>query len=64
MPLVKGFGQKTIGKNIGAEMRAGKPKKQAVAIGLDVARRAAKKKGVPLSKVKGLKGAPPKKKKR
>jgi len=62
MPLVKGFGQKTIGKNIGREMRAGKPKKQAVAIGLDVARRAAKKKGVPLSKVKGLKGAPKKKK--
>lgn len=62
MPLIKGFGKKTVGKNIKAEVKAGKPKKQAVAIGLDVARAAAKKKGVPLGKIKGLKSAPKKKK--
>ena len=53
MPLIKGYGKKAIGKNIDAEMKSGKPKKQAVAIGLSVARRAAKKKGI-LSKIKGL----------
>jgi hypothetical protein len=62
VPLIKGFGKKSIGKNIAAEVKAGKPQKQAVAIGLDVARRAAKKKGVPLSKIKGLSPAPKKKK--
>ncbi len=61
MPLIKGYGKKTIGKNIKAEVKAGKPKKQAVAIGLSVGRKAAKKKGVPLNKIKGL-GAEPKKK--
>lgn len=57
MPLKKGFSKKTIGANIAAEMKT-RPKKQAVAIGLSVARRAAKKKGVPLSKIKGLGLAP------
>lgn len=62
MPLlIKGFGQKTISKNIGTEMKNGKPKKQAIAIGLSTARSAAKKKGVPLSKIKGLGPAPKKK---
>ena len=51
-----------IGKNIKTEMKAGKPKKQAVAIGLDVARDAAKKKGMPFAKIKGLKASPKKKK--
>lgn len=34
MPLIKGAkpGSKNFGKNIAAEMKAGKPKKQAVAI--------------------------------
>lgn len=34
MPLIKGAkpGTKNFGKNIGAEIKAGKPKKQAVAI--------------------------------
>lgn len=63
MPLLKGFSRKTIGKNIGAEMRAGKKPSQAIAIGLSTARRAAKKKGVPLSKIKGLVPAPKKGKK-
>ncbi len=61
MPLMKGYSRKARGKNIGAEMKAGKPRKVAVAIGLSVARRAAKKRGVPLSKIKGLKPAPKKK---
>ena len=37
MPLLKG--KKNIGKNIKTEMAHGKPKKQAIAIALDVARR-------------------------
>lgn len=44
MPLKKGYGKKTISKNIKTEMASGKPQKQAVAIALDVARRSEKKK--------------------
>lgn len=40
MPLKKGYGKKTVSANIKTEMAAGKPQKQAVAIALDVARRA------------------------
>ena len=32
MPLIKSTSKKAFGKNIGAELRAGKPRKQAVAI--------------------------------
>ena len=43
MPLKKGFSKDTIGKNIKREMRRGRPQKQAVAIALNVARKAKRK---------------------
>ena len=42
MPLDKSGTEKSVGKNIKAEMKAGKPKKQAVAIALSVERENAK----------------------
>lgn len=43
MPLVKSASKKAISENIKREESSGKPKKQAVAIALDVARRAGAK---------------------
>ena len=42
MPLNKSGSEKAVGKNIKTEMKAGKPKKQAVAIALSVERENAK----------------------
>jgi hypothetical protein len=46
MPLVKGAkpGSKGFGKNIGAEIKAGKPKNQAIAIAYSEAKSKKKKK--------------------
>ncbi len=44
MPLSKGTGKKAFSSNVRAEVQAGKPVKQAVAIAYSVKRRAAGKK--------------------
>jgi hypothetical protein len=44
MPLVKSKNKKAVGTNIKREVAAGKPRKQAIAIALDVQRRAKKAK--------------------
>lgn len=43
MPLIKGYSYASISKNIRTEMKSGRPRKQAVAIALSVARSAKKK---------------------
>ena len=45
MPLIKSKSPKAFQENIKAEIKAGKPQKQAVAIAYDVQRRAKKAKG-------------------
>lgn len=40
MPLIKSKSKKAVSENIKTEMEAGKPQKQAIAIALDVQRRA------------------------
>jgi hypothetical protein len=44
MPLIKGYSKKSISKNIKRELRAGKSRKQSIAIALNVARKAKKRK--------------------
>lgn len=45
MPIKNGYSKKTISSNIKKEMAAGKKQNQAIAIALDVAKRAKKKAG-------------------
>lgn len=45
MPLRKGYSRKSISANIRSEIKAGKPRKQAVAIALNTARKARSKRG-------------------
>lgn len=45
MPLIHGASKEAIGKNIAAEEAAGKPRKQSIAIALDIARRAKRANG-------------------
>lgn len=45
MPLNKSGSKESVGENIKTEMAAGKPRKQAIAIALDVQRRAKGEKG-------------------
>ncbi len=40
MPLIKGYSQESISKNIATEIKAGRSRKQAIAIALEVARKA------------------------
>lgn len=47
MPTKKGYSKSSVSANIRREVSAGKPKKQAVAIALSIAREAAKKAGKP-----------------
>ena len=51
MPLIKEIGKKAFQKNIKAEIAAGKPVKQAVAIAYSVKREAASKKKKNMSKL-------------
>jgi len=43
MPLIKGYSAKSLSKNIRTELKAGKPRKQAIAIALSTARKVKKK---------------------
>jgi hypothetical protein len=45
MPLARGYGRSSIGTNIKREMKAGRPRSQAIAIALDHARREAQRRG-------------------
>jgi len=54
MPLIKDIGKKAFQKNVKAEIAAGKPVKQAVAIAYSVKREAASKKKKKMSKLSDM----------
>ena len=56
MPLIKSKSKKAVGENIKREEEAGKPRSQAIAIALDVQRRAEGKPARKKSKKKAKKG--------
>jgi len=56
MPLIKSSSKKAVGKNIEREIAAGKPRTQAIAIALDVQRRAGG--GSPRKRKHNLSGSP------
>lgn len=60
MPLERGTSRETIGHNIATEERAGKPKKQAIAIALNTARESGAK--IPKKNMKALRSKYSKKK--
>lgn len=45
MPMKKGYGKKTVSKNIKTEMKSGKSQAQAVAMAMESARKSKKSKG-------------------
>jgi len=45
MPLKKGYAKKSISENIRTEIKSGRPQKQAIAIAMTTARKAAGKSG-------------------
>ena len=47
MPLKQGYSKKTISENIARERRAGKPRNQAIAIAMETARLAKRKRNKP-----------------
>ena len=53
MPLIKSPSKKVIGQNIKTEIAAGRPRKQAIAIAIDTARRSGADIPTPKAKKKG-----------
>ena len=56
MPLIKGSSRESVSRNIKTEIEHGKPQKQAVAIALDIARRARRANGGHVGPIKSAVG--------